>query len=73
MATLCATLVQLGIAELGREQFVEKLSYREGLVHAEDGKQIVQELLTCVYQSTQNSGEVTRGAAAALAKHFGWI
>jgi NAD+ synthase (glutamine-hydrolysing) len=68
---LCAKLVDLAIADIGRERFLEKLSYIRGLNEANDSQAVVQRLLTCVYQATRNSGDVTRTAARTAAQALG--
>lgn len=70
-ACLVALMVDLGIAELGRDAFVERLGLRGGLPEAETSRDIVQRLLTTVYQATANSGDVTRNAAAEVAEAIG--
>jgi NAD+ synthase (glutamine-hydrolysing) len=69
VACLVAAMVDLGVAELGAERFLGGL----GLA-AEAGsepREIVGTLLTCLYQSTRNSGETTRQAARAVAEGVG--
>lgn len=70
-ATLVATMVRLARAELGLAGFREKLAHIPGLESLESPEEIVHRLLTCVYQSTRNSGEVTRSAARRLAEALG--
>ncbi|MBN1911914.1 MAG: NAD(+) synthase [Pirellulales bacterium] len=64
-------LVRFGIGELGREGFIERLAHVQGLDQAAQPEAIVRRLLTCVYQSTENSSQVTRDAAAAVASALG--
>lgn len=71
VACLVALLVRFGIADLGLERFRDKLGYISAIQHLSDEKEIVQYLLTCVYQATRNSGDVTRNAAEQLAKALG--
>jgi NAD+ synthase (glutamine-hydrolysing) len=71
VATLCALLVYQGVAELGRDGFVQKLSYVEGLAQAEDARGLVRRLLTCVYQTTRNSSATTFEAARGVAETLG--
>ncbi len=71
VAVLGASMVELGMRELGRDAFLEKLAYIEGLKQAATPRDIVRRLVSCVYQSTKNSGEVTRGAASAVAAAIG--
>lgn len=81
VAILVWLMVRMGVKDLGREAFLEKLaSVRslqplrstdppDGQIAAESA--IVQRLLTCVYQATRNSGEVTRNAAREVAAAIG--
>jgi len=63
--------VQLGIEELGHERFIERFSHLESLAQTTDVPGLVAAVLTCVYQSTRNSGEVTRKAAQSLSAAIG--
>jgi len=66
----CAVLVKLmtdlAILDLGEERFREKLG------HIDFGdRSPMEQLLTCVYQATQNSSETTRSAAKTVATAIG--
>lgn len=68
VATLVWLMVKLAVEELGEEGFAERFSYfRDSLRNDTQ----VRQLLSCVYQATRNSGEVTRNAAEAVAKAIG--
>lgn len=71
VASLCALMVWLGVKELGLDAFKEKLAYIRDLDSAQKPDDVIRKLLTCVYQSTRNSGEVTRNAAFAVAQGIG--
>ena len=71
VSLLAARLVDFALADIGSEAFFQKLGHIGGLDKATDAKAIVRRLLSCVYQSTRNSGEVTRSAAATVAKGIG--
>lgn len=71
VVTMIWLTVELGIAELGRDAFLQKLSHIENLAEANNNAEVMQKLLTCVYQSTRNSGEVTRSAAQTIAEAVG--
>ena len=71
VSTLVAVMVQMAVADLGREGFLKKLSYFTAINEAKAQHELVQELLTTVYQSTVNSGDVTRNAAQGLADALG--
>jgi NAD+ synthase (glutamine-hydrolysing) len=68
---LVARIVDFAVAEIGRDAFLKKLGYVRGLEQAKDNKQLVHRLLTCVYQATRNSGDVTRNAARTAATALG--
>ncbi|MEK6248086.1 MAG: NAD(+) synthase, partial [Planctomycetales bacterium] len=69
VAVLVTLAVRFGIAELGIEAFINKLSTIPEL--PDQQPELIKRLLTCVYQSTRNSGEVTRTAANSLATALG--
>ncbi|MCA9220384.1 MAG: NAD(+) synthase [Planctomycetales bacterium] len=71
VSTLCALLVSLGVSQLGRDVFLEKLAHAGPWDDANDVQAIVQRLLLCVYQATSNSGEITREAARGVAESLG--
>jgi NAD+ synthase (glutamine-hydrolysing) len=63
--------VRFGIQELGIDGFLAKLPYFSELSAASDWRAIVERTLTCVYQSTANSGDITRNAARTVAATVG--
>ena len=67
VATLVAKMVESAVAELGLEKFKSRLAYVKRIQSCESVPEMVRALLTCAYQSTRNSGEVTRNAARTLA------
>jgi NAD+ synthase (glutamine-hydrolysing) len=71
VAVMVWLMVKLGLTELGHEEFCRKLSHLPRLKSAETPEAIVGELLECVYQSTRNSGPVTRHAAETVANAIG--
>jgi NAD+ synthase (glutamine-hydrolysing) len=68
---LAARMVDFGWADIGREAWLKKLQYIAGLEAATDTRQVVHRLLTCAYQATRNSGQVTRNAARSVAEGLG--
>ena len=64
-------MVELGVSELGAKAFAGKLSHLDQLSKSKTNSELVDKLLTCVYQSTRNSGEVTRNAAKTVAESVG--
>jgi NAD+ synthase (glutamine-hydrolysing) len=71
VSVLVAKIADFAIPDIGREAFLKKLAYIRGLETAADNRAIVGRLLTCAYQSTRNSGEVTRNAARTVAQAVG--
>ncbi|MEL6192618.1 MAG: NAD(+) synthase [Bacteroidota bacterium] len=65
-AVMCAHAIKRGLAELGEEGLAKKLTYLNI-----DPKDPVREILTCVYQATQNSGDDTLTSAKELAEGLG--
>ena len=66
-ACLISLMVDRALEELGPEPFAEKL----GLAPEPSARDWVGKLLCCAYQPTDNSGEVTRSAATAVAEAIG--
>lgn len=71
ICTLVRVMVELGVAELGLDGFLKKLSYFNRLKSAGSVEAIMKEMLICVYQATRNSGPVTRAAARGVANEIG--
>lgn len=71
VTVLVAYAVALGVAELGIDGFRRKLAYMRELAEATDGRGLMERLLVCAYQATENSGPVTRAAARAVAEGTG--
>ncbi|MEQ8785180.1 MAG: NAD(+) synthase [Pirellulaceae bacterium] len=70
-AVLCKTALQMAWGELGRAAMQEKLLYLGESSAASSVEELAAQLLSCVYQATRNSGEVTRNAASSLATALG--
>ena len=70
VSCLAALGVHFAAAELGMEGLKAKLAHID-LDGADTPAAVVGRLLTCVYQSTRNSGDVTRGAARSVAEAIG--
>jgi NAD+ synthase (glutamine-hydrolysing) len=71
VATLVWLMVKLGVGELGRDEFIGKLSAAPQLESATGDEALVGRLLACVYQQTRNNSETTRRAAATVAAAIG--
>jgi NAD+ synthase (glutamine-hydrolysing) len=71
IASLVKTMVDIGVAELGLDGFLEKISYVRQDGRIENARDLVRLLLACAYQSTENSSPTTRNAARAVAGAVG--
>ena len=70
VATLCALMVHVAVDELGLDGFLAKLGHIK-FPEPYDEARTVRQLLTCVYQATENSTETTETAARELATALG--
>jgi NAD+ synthase (glutamine-hydrolysing) len=70
VSCLVALAVHFAVAQLGLDGVKAKLPHID-LAGADSPRALVGRLLTCVYQSTRNSGPVTREAARAVAAAVG--
>ncbi len=70
-ACLVALMVRLADSYAGRVAFCRSLEFVPGVMQARDRWALVRLLLTTVYQSTEHSSDVTRGAARAVARAIG--
>jgi NAD+ synthase (glutamine-hydrolysing) len=69
VSCLVGLMVEMAVAELGLSGFLSRLSYlRRVQSGATTPRDLTHALLTCVYQSTRNSGDVTRTAARKVAE-----
>jgi NAD+ synthase (glutamine-hydrolysing) len=64
-------MVEFGVIELGLDGFLAKLGYLGRIQNTGSPREIVGRLLSCVYQSTRNSTDVTRSAARGVAEAIG--
>ena len=71
VSCLIATFVRLAVDELGRDEFLAKISHVPQAAKTKSVADMVRTLLTCVYQSTRNSGAITRNAAREVAEAIG--
>ncbi|HEX8916317.1 MAG TPA: NAD(+) synthase [Humisphaera sp.] len=71
VVALVALMVDFAVADIGLEAVKRKLAYARGTEGAADARALVGRLLTTAYQSTRNSGDVTRHAARAVAEAVG--
>jgi NAD+ synthase (glutamine-hydrolysing) len=71
VACLAGMMVELGIKELGLAGFLQKLDYLKRIQKARSAREIVGGILSCVYQGTRNSSDVTRNAARGVADAVG--
>lgn len=66
-ACLVALMIERALEQLGPQRFADKI----GLPPRASARDWVHELLCCTYQPTENSSDVTRHAAAAVAEALG--
>ncbi len=71
VASLVALMVRFAVRELGLDGFAAKFAHMEGLARLISERELVSALLTTVYQATRNSSQVTRSAAAEVARALG--
>jgi len=71
VSCLAALAVEFAVAELGLEGFQARARYLSRVQKAKSARELIGALLTCVYQSTAHSSDVTRGAARGLALGIG--
>ena len=67
VATLSARMVNLAAADLGHDGLIRKLGHVPQLARCKSTAEVIEQLVTCVYQSTRNSSGVTRNAASEVA------
>lgn len=68
---LVALMVRAALAELGHKGLSGRLPHVPGLARLKEEKAIVKRLLACAYQGSENSSQLTRDAAAAVAREAG--
>ena len=70
VSCLVSIMVELAAGQLGMDGLRARLGHID-LAAAAAPRDVVTRLLTCVYQATRNSGDVTRNAARAVAEAVG--
>lgn len=68
---LVALMVRQAITELGIDGVTQRLPFIRELAKCQSAAEVTHLLLTTVYQSTRNSGPVTRAAARGIAEAVG--
>jgi NAD+ synthase (glutamine-hydrolysing) len=71
VACLVRLMIDLAWQDLGRARLLSTLGYVPDLDLAQTPAEMASRLLTCCYQSTQNSSETTLSAARAVAEAIG--
>ncbi|HUS39567.1 MAG TPA: NAD(+) synthase, partial [Pirellulales bacterium] len=71
VATLVSLAFRFAETEIGLDGLHQQLSYLKAADDFRSVDQLLQRLLTCAYQSTRNSGDITRQAAQELARALG--
>ncbi|TAH28499.1 MAG: NAD(+) synthase [Cytophagales bacterium] len=67
LACLCKLIFEMGIENIGFDKFIEKINYIKNIKSLTNTALLTQNLLTCVYQASKNSGDITENAAEKLA------
>jgi NAD+ synthase (glutamine-hydrolysing) len=67
-AVLVAMAFELAAQEHGLPGALARIGYATRVAGAKDVSEVIRGLLTCAYQSTRNSGDVTRTAAQKVAE-----
>ncbi len=63
----CYLMIEYAIEQIGINGFKERLSHIQEIENCKASKEIIHQLITTVYQSTENSGNTTLEAAQSLA------
>lgn len=71
VSALVALAVDFAAGELGLPGMRQKLAHVRDLAAAASPREVVRQLLACVYQATKNSGPVTQNAARQVAEALG--
>jgi len=71
VAVLSALSIEVGVAELGLHAIKDRLAYIPTSQNVGTSRDLVNQLLTSVYQATRNSSSTTRDAASSVAASVG--
>jgi NAD+ synthase (glutamine-hydrolysing) len=71
VATLCAYMVKFALGDFGVQGFARKLKYLDDFREFASPADIIDRILTCIYQATRNSSDTTYQAAKTLAETVG--
>ena len=71
VCALCALSLRLGAASVGFDEIKKKIHYISQIQDCETPHDAARHMITCAYQATANSGDVTREAAAKVAEATG--
>jgi NAD+ synthase (glutamine-hydrolysing) len=71
VATLCALTVERLYRELGPAAALQRLGWPSTLAAPEEARAAIRRLVTCVYQATRHSSDVTFEAARGVAEAIG--
>lgn len=71
VACLVALTSDMAVAELGSDRFNQVLGHIPALQEADNDRDRVAALLSCVYQASRNSSDDTRNSAVSLAEALG--
>ena len=70
-SVLCAMALRIAVEQLGIERVKKLLPHIGAISAAETADDLTAVMLSCVYQATRNSGEVTENAAREIAAAIG--
>lgn len=68
VSVLCRLMIDLGIKSIGWEAFTDKLGFISDIKEHKTPESLAKRLITCAYQASDNSGDITRNAAEQLAQ-----
>ncbi len=71
VSMLSALAIELAAQSIGVDGVKEKLFYIKGIQDKVSAREMIPAILTCAYQATENSGDVTLEAAREVARAIG--
>ncbi len=71
VTALCALAIHMGVASVGLDAIKQKLHYIPHIQAMQTPHEVAGALITCAYQATRHSGDVTLNAARGVAEAVG--
>lgn len=71
VSCLVALMVKGAVKELGLAELRSLLSYIPWIKNVKSERDLIKEILTCIYQATKNSSKITHKAAKSVAEEVG--